>query len=123
MFLPGIVTRGAINGEIEIFYGYWILLFGAFGILELIFSWYANLIVLFILIFGRNEKPKNIFIASIIAFILGLTALRVHSLPNLDTAGPLVDHLAVGYYVWMASLGLFVIYSYRKFKEVNNSNP
>ena len=111
-----------MSEEEFVLHGYWILLFGAFGVLKLIFAWYANLIFLFILIFGKNEKPKNVLVASIIAFVLGLTALAVRDLPNLDAADSSVDRLAVGYYVWMTSLLLFVLYSYRKLKEVESSN-
>ena len=122
MLLPGIIGKSGMSGEEFVLHGYWILLFGAFGVLKLIFAWYANLIFLFILIFGKNEKPKNVLVASIIAFVLGLTALAVRDLPNLDAADSSVDRLAVGYYVWMTSLLLFVLYSYRKLKEVESSN-
>jgi len=81
MLLPGIIGKSGMSEEEFVLHGYWILLFGAFGVLKLIFAWYANLIFLFILIFGKNEKPKNVLVASIIAFVLGLTALAVSRPP------------------------------------------
>lgn len=103
----------------QAYYGYTILLLGWAGIFVFNFAWYGNLIMVYILLRFHVENPRNILIASIIAFLLGLNAFTLRNLPNLDAHGPAIHHLGIGYYVWMLSIILLICSSYKKFRENN----
>ena len=118
LFLPGIIYSGD-----QKMYGYFILGFGWLGMVHGVFAWFANPLFLLALIRARVEKPKTILVTASAAFILGLTAFMLRSIPNLDTEGPDVDHLSIGYYVWMTSIALLAIYAYRKMTEEKNTLP
>lgn len=115
LLLPGIIY----NGDQEM-YGYYILAFGWFAVVHGVLAWFANPLFLLALVRMRVEKPKTMFITALVAFVLGLTAFMLRSIPNLDKKGPDVDHLAIGYYIWMASIVLLAIYAYRKMAEEKN---
>lgn len=101
----------------QAYYGYSILLLGWAGILVLNFAWFGNPLFLIALIATRNKNFKDALIASVVAFLFGLTAFMLRSLPNLDTKGPDVDHLGVGYYVWVAAIAFLAVNSYWNFKK------
>jgi hypothetical protein len=112
LLLPGIIFQ---DGTIT--YGYTILLTGGLGFLVGIFAWYANPLLLLALIRLKKETAKSLFVTAVFAFVLGLSALIVHDIPKNEAGGKeFIDHLGIGYYVWMVSLGIFVVYTYRRWR-------
>jgi hypothetical protein len=90
------------------------------------FSWYANPIAFFTLVFLIIRFKKTALVFSILAVIISLTAFRItnydfttstaHSCyvdtltPATNPACSTVDHLGIGYFVWLFSLLLLVLY-------------
>lgn len=112
MALPGVSSVG-YSGSHSV-YGIFILAFGWIAMVKWVFAWFANPLFLFAVFRSRVEKSGMILIVSIIAFCFGLDAYLLREVPNIAPEIP-VDHLAIGYYVWMASLGLLVLYGFQRY--------
>ncbi len=102
-------------------YGIFILVLGWVAMTNWVFAWFANPLFLFAVFRSRVEKPGMLLIVSIIAFGLGLSSFAMREIPNYGSGITTVAHLAIGYYIWMVSLGLLVCYAFLRYrkKEVN----
>lgn len=115
--LPAIVAvsgDASSFGAVSTYHGYSALLLGWSVALMGIFSWFANPLYWFALVFVGINMPKGALISSLLAFVLGLQAFMFTSFPSGAIGREIydsVDHLASGYYVWMASFALLGIYS------------
>lgn len=102
-------------------YGYQLLEVGWLGILEGSITWFANPIYYFSLLTGR--WPKLSLISSALAFfIAGLFLLTFHQLYTSEggSAGD-IQYLAIGYYLWLTSMGLLTVNRIIRFKYLTNS--
>ncbi len=115
MALPGVVYTD-YSGSHSIL-GIFILVFGWIAFTDWVFAWFANPLFLLAVFRSRIERPGMLLVVSIIAFCLGLSAYTLRVIPDIDGTEPPVDHLAIGYYVWMTSLGLFVLYGFLRYNS------
>lgn len=115
--LPALVSVSGdpvSTGMTSTYHGYGALLLGWAVVFVGIFSWFANPVYYAALVLVKLNMYKPALFLSLLAFALGLQALMFTSFPS----GPIgreiydsVDHLALGYYVWMASFLLLAMYS------------
>lgn len=93
--------------EDNAYFGWWILLIGWAGGS---YAWFANIFVLVaVLLSIRVHKPDVAGLFAFGAIVLGLDALDGVEIPSLGGPGDIFDHLAVGYYVWEASLVVLLL--------------
>jgi hypothetical protein len=104
--------------------GYDLFLTGWAGIFILQFAWWANPLAFLVLIFSTSGVRKTALALSVSSFLLALQTYLLHNVPtspgsvdcDLDIrlrAPPYcgtVDHLAIGYYLWLASILMLVVY-------------
>ncbi len=102
-------------------YGIFILGLGWVAMTKWIFAWFANPLFLFTLFRSRVEKPGVVLIVSVIAFGLGLSSFTMREIPNFSGVVTPTASLAIGYYVWMVSLGLLVCYGF--FRYIHQEKP
>jgi hypothetical protein len=93
------------------------------------FAWYSNVFVLIAFVLAKLGSFKKGLVLSLAAFLLGLQALSLHAVPtdfgNFDVGAcdyalqtgrlPLcapVDHLGVGYYIWLSSFLILSLFCY-----------
>jgi hypothetical protein len=104
-------------------YGYEVLLLGALGTFLGMFAWFSNpsmLLGLLLAAFGMRRTSTVLLLAAV---ALGLQSYALEGVPfnessiepdNLD----FVDHLGLGFYLWMGSLSAFAAYCFLK-REVS----
>lgn len=109
----------------EIHYGYQILLLGWFGLFAGIFAWLGNPLFVKTLLLIRTKRYQEALYIAIASFAVGLTAFMVHRVPRNEGGvnDYIVDHLGIGYYVWLASFIALAVYSYQKKLEVPIQQP
>lgn len=96
-------------------YGYHILPIGFLGALVGVFAWFANPLMLLALLLSTLKKRLAAIILSVSAIALGLQSYMLEAIPfNESSMAPenlnFVDHLGLGFYLWMASLVTFAAY-------------
>lgn len=105
---------------------------GPLGIFTGVYIWYSNPLAFVALFVGWLRARKTALALSVAAYILSLQALPVHWLLSINTACPpeystalpcAQLHLAFGYYVWMLSLALLVIYCFLRLDLRNEQSP
>ncbi len=110
--------------ELQDAMGYSLLLTGWAGTFILQFAWWANPLAFLALIFSMISARKTALALSVGSFVLALQTYLLHNVPttpesvdcDLDIrlrAPPYcgtVDHLAIGYYLWLASILMLVVY-------------
>ena len=112
-----ITTYSAPEGsDVSVYYGYGIFLLGALGALIGNFAWYANIILVISIILGFTLSSRRFAIigilSSLIGFAVAMDSYLLRSVP-LDEGGVMelhVDHLSSGFYVWVASFIVLLVY-------------
>jgi hypothetical protein len=93
-------------------WGYEILPMGVLGVLLGMFAWLANPLMLIALLLAVFRRRRAAMVLSVPAVALGLQSYALDGIPfNESSTGPdtlnVVDHLGLGFYLWMASLLVF----------------
>jgi hypothetical protein len=99
--------------------GYNLLLEGIFGMLLGIFSWFSNVLILLALLFACQKQFKPGMVFSSLAILLALQSYAFHEKP-LDEGvvkSLTVDHLGSGFYFWILSFILLLLYCVLKPKH------
>lgn len=101
------------------YYGYGILLMGFLGAFVGVFAWFANPLMLLAVLLSMFKKRLASMILSVAAMALGLQSYMLEAVPfNESSMDPgnlnLVDHLGLGFYLWMGSLVTFSVYCFLK---------
>ncbi len=86
-----------------------------------LFSWYAHVFLLLSFLFAGYHKPRSAAASALSALVLTATAFLVTRLPRMGGGSDLVvDHLGIGYFVWVTAIALFAWYHITNlFKKVN----
>jgi hypothetical protein len=105
-------------------YGFSILLIGVMGIAVGVFAWFANPLMVLALLLSKFKKRLASQIFSVASIALGLQSYSLKAVPfNESSMAPsnmnYVDHLGLGFYLWMASLVAFTASCFLK-KENSN---
>src|SRR5215208_3780501 len=98
-------------------YGYQILAMGVLGVLVGIFAWFANLLTLLAVVLSAIGKRLAAMILSVSSVALGLQSLALDAVPfNEGSMKPenlnVVDHLGLGFHLWMCALVVFAAYCF-----------
>lgn len=119
--LPGIIfVPGA---ESDILKGYSILFFGWLGVFFAIFAWLGNPFLILSCYLALKKRFVSAFYTSFFAFAFGISAFAVFGFPMNDGMHIFViDHLEVGYYVWLSAILLMWLYSYFQSKKENGGS-
>jgi uncharacterized RDD family membrane protein YckC len=108
----------------EVISGWIIFLTGVSGIFVGNFAWFANPLLLFAwgCLFMQSFKwGKRL---AIIAFLVALQAFFLKEVPR-DAAGNIyntVEYLGAGYYVWLGSIVLTIVYAFNFFRPQANKS-
>ena len=93
-------------------YGYTMLWKGMYFLRDGVLVWFGSVFFLLAFVMAWKWKPMVLVILALIALACGLTVFRFQNLTSLGFPGASVDHLAIGYYLWMASFATFGVYGY-----------
>lgn len=97
------------TSESEI-HGYWILIMGWMGMIFFQLSWFANPLNLLALLL-LTHKPKTSLLIGVIAVILATQSFQFTEIPvGLDHQKIYITELGLGFYLWLLSHCLFLIY-------------
>ena len=99
------------------YYGYETLLLGLLAVLLGIFAWFANPVMLLAVLLSAFRKRLAAMILSAASIALGLQSFALDAVPfNEASIQPdnlnVVDHLGLGFYLWMGSLVVFAAYCF-----------
>jgi hypothetical protein len=99
--------------------GYEVLAMGVLGVLLGMFAWFANPLMLAAVLLAAFGKRRAAMVLSVLAAALGLQSYALDGIPfNESSTGPdnlnIVDHLGLGFYLWMASLLAFAAYCFQR---------
>lgn len=114
LFLPEVITAD-LNGNQYSLKGYFILFFGWFAMFDWSFVWLANPLFLFALLRFHNEEIGRVLFTDTLALCLGLAGFTMQTTTNIGTGNEDPVYLAIGYYVWIGVLAMFVLYSLLSF--------
>jgi len=132
-------THGYIVGgySYSTYKGIDVLRWGMIGAVYSIFAWYANPLTWLALFFGTLRFRKTALVLATLASIIGLQAFAVRMIPtgfstNVD-CGPIDVQLhnlqcisldfSIGFYIWLLSILLLVIYCGMLLQLSRSSNP
>lgn len=118
--LPG-VSFIDHNGHEGSVYGYFILLFGWFAMSQWSFAWFGNPLFLFSLFRSRHERPGIVLLTSLLALSFGVTGFLLEKVPHLDAPESTVTYFGLGYYLWLLSLALLVLYAFMRYRGRSKS--
>ena len=98
-------------------YGYEILPMGVLGVFLGMFAWFSNVLMLLAVLFAAIGRRLAAIILSASAVALGLQSFALDAVPfnegsmKADSLN-VVDHLGLGFYLWMAALVVFAAYCF-----------
>jgi hypothetical protein len=100
-------------------HGYEILAMGVLGLFLGIFAWFANPLMLVAVLLSAFGKRHGAMIVAVPAVALGLQSYALDSIPFSEASMKpdnlnVVDHLGLGFYLWMASLLAFGAYCFQR---------
>jgi hypothetical protein len=103
----------------DAYFGYRVLLLGFLGVLVGVFAWLANSLMLLAVLLSAFNKRTASMILAVSSITLGLQSFMLEAVPfNESSMDPgnlnFVDHLGIGFYVWIGSLGTFAVYCFLK---------
>lgn len=111
--------------------GAWALLTGIVSIDFGMFAWFANLLIPLGLLLSACRKHRAAVIVLVCSVALGLQSFALHDapydVPELMAGNRnVVDHLGLGFYLWIGSLVAFTAYCFLKIRKsapVEGSRP
>lgn len=103
-------------------YGYAILSTGFLGAFVGVFAWFANPLMVLAVVLSMFKKRLAAMMLSLCSLALGLQSGMLEAVPfNESSMDPknlnLVDHLGLGFYLWMGSLAVFAAFCFSRAED------
>lgn len=108
-----------------VMYGYYILAFGWAGVIFLgNFTWIANLFYVGLLVAVWRKEYKAIFYLAATTIIFALMAFNLSRVPRNEGGvnDYIVDHLGIGFYIWLGSIVISLIYAFTQWKKFHGTD-